>query len=49
MSAISTRDTDQESQRDCPVVVSVEELAFELMNLVSCFGLRRSLAGSVGH
>lgn len=35
MSAISTRDTDQESQRDCPVVVSVEELAFELMNLVS--------------
>lgn len=35
MSAISTRDTAQESQRDCPVVVSTEELAFELMDLVS--------------
>jgi len=35
MSAMSTRDTDKESRRDCPVVVSVEELASELMNLVS--------------
>lgn len=31
MSAVSTGNTDQESQSDCPVAVSVEEL----MNLVS--------------